>query len=145
MDQPDGTPKTRALSLTMIGRLPVEVEIAAVLQAPCIGQEKEQFIANIYRSESDTRMQIIIKQPERRERGIIFAKSDTLLWLTDYHFFYESIIVTGLEPGRIYGLKRIAESASKLPPAFTPEYLVPDETGGMKASEAGVVFLGRKK
>ncbi len=145
MDFPNGRPKTRALSLTMIGRLPDEVEIAAVLHVPRMGEEKEQVMANIYRAESDTRMQIIIKQPERKERGIIFAKSDTLLWLTDYHFYYESIMVTGLEPGRIYGLKKIAESASKLPRAFTPEYLVPDETGGMQASEAGVVFIGRKK
>ncbi|MEA2063508.1 MAG: DUF4962 domain-containing protein, partial [Gemmatimonadota bacterium] len=40
MDRPDGRPMVRALSTTFIGRLPVEVEIAAVLHAPARDEDK---------------------------------------------------------------------------------------------------------
>lgn len=135
MDQPNGRPKTRALSLTMIGRLPAEVEIAAVLHAPRQGEEKEQGKFSFHRSESDTRMKIITG-PERKERGIIFANRDTLLWSAEYLLNCESVIVAGLEPGGSYGFKQITESTL---------HLVPDNTGEMKASEAGVVFIKRRK
>jgi hypothetical protein len=135
MDRPDGRPLVRALSTTFIGRLPVEVEIAAVLCAP--GKTKEQaesYLLN--RSESDTRMKIVGPGPKRLERAIIFANRDTLAWDPAYLSHYESIMITGLRPGEKYGINESAGGVLQF---------VPDRSADMAASEAGVVLIAGKK
>ncbi|MFH1071700.1 MAG: hypothetical protein V1794_18935 [Candidatus Glassbacteria bacterium] len=135
MDRPDGRPLVRALSTTFIGRLPVEVEMAAVLQAP----QRTKELAGAYlldRSQSDTRLKIVGPGPEHLERAVIFASRDTLAWDPDYSSRYQSIVITGLEPGGKYGIRPDAGGALQF---------VPDPSAGIVASEAGIVIIAGKK
>ncbi|MBW7996612.1 MAG: hypothetical protein FVQ81_08625 [Candidatus Glassbacteria bacterium] len=135
MDRPDGRPMVRALSATMIGRVPNEVEYAAALHAPDEGGGKEVRV-RFYRNEADTRTHIQGVEPEGRASAVIFASRDTVAWHNDYLSGYQSMIVTGLEPGRTYGLGRIRKGSMDL---------LPDENGQHRASEAGLLVIRRKK
>lgn len=136
MDFPNGIPKTRALSLTMIGRLPAEVEIAAVLHAPLEGEDTprlDSFVCSRDNGQTNIRLP---ESPGIGSRAVIFAESDTVRLSRDFFLEYKSSLILGLKPTQRYALKKLSEKVLGL---------VPDESGKKISSEAGNLFLGGKK
>ncbi|HUU26909.1 MAG TPA: DUF4962 domain-containing protein [archaeon] len=134
MDRPDGTPMTRALSVTMIGRLPVEVGIAAVLYVPQEGENtgwlKE---AACVRNETATFLCIpatgLPDKGQKSRRAVAFAAADTVSLppeLAECGF----VLVTGLEPGQRYRWGKAPERK-----------LLKDGSGDFTASEYGNIIL----
>jgi len=136
MDQPNGSPKTRALSLTMIGRLPVEVEIAAVLHAPSQG-ERAPLLERV-RCILDS-AQTTVALPASSgigHRYVIFAVSDTVRLSPGFVAESGSSLILGLGQSRRYTLKKLSDKNLGI---------VPDQRGEKISSAAGSLFLDSKK
>ena len=87
MDRPDGKPMNRALSVTIIGRMPAEVQIAAVLHAPAPGEDTGWInrVSSIRNQEATTLIVpdgpyfIIPTGPQGEPpRTVVFAGSDSV-------------------------------------------------------------------
>ena len=137
MDFPNGTPKTRALSLTMIGRLPAEVEIAAILSVSEKGRKNcLDYRSECWRNDSGTYLYL----PEAGKNApwlVIFAAGDTVKMKTEHVLttYYKSLLVTGLKPSGRYGFVQRGKGF----------ILAPDETGDLLTSESGSLFIVKKE
>ncbi|MBN2290579.1 MAG: hypothetical protein JXQ83_14690, partial [Candidatus Glassbacteria bacterium] len=130
MDRPDSQPMNRALSVTLIGRLPVSVEIAAVLYAPGAGGDADLLSgAACLRDERSTALVL-----PREGRAVVFASADSLD-LDPQVAACDFVLVAGLAPGRTYALERSGVgTGQKL-------RLAPADEGTLRASEAGNLVL----
>jgi len=134
MDRPDGSPMNRALSVTMIGRLPVNVEIAAVLHVPAANQSSNPLArASCLRSERATAL-ILPGEAGKASRAVVFAAADTLEIAPEVAACDFSLVV-GLAPGKAYSLEPGREENDK---KFR---LAPDPQGKYRASAAGNLVL----
>ena len=134
MDKPNGTPLNRALSVTLIGQVPVLVEIAAVLELPspggnavCLGE-----IACL-RDEKTTTLFL----PEREGTGsrtVIQARGDTVE-IASRALESRFLLVVGLAPGGIYRQETLAEGGG------SRARLVSDPNGELTASREGNLVL----
>ncbi len=134
MDRPDGTPRSRALSLTLIGRLPVKVEIAAILQAPAENQSTDWLArASCLRDERAT---VLLLPGEGRagRRAVVFAAAGSLE-LAPEIVSCDFVLVVGLKPGGTYSLKPAGEDSGQ------PLRLAPDPQGNHRVSASGNLLL----
>jgi len=132
MDQPNGRPKTRALSLTMIGRLPSEVEIAAVLHAPREGGRVPELDSFVCSRDSDQTTVTLPVSSGSGRRCVVFAAGDTVRLGSDLVAESGSSLILGLGQSQRYALKKLSDKVLGL---------VPDESGEKVSTEAGTLCL----
>lgn len=134
MDRPNNVPAARALSVTLIGRVPAEVEISSALRAPAPG-ESESMVSGVkcIRNRSCTAL-ITPRHGREPSRAVLFAAMDTL-FLAPEVLTCDFILVRGLEPRRIY---RVLRESGEPGVDFR---LTASNEGPFRASEAGSLVL----
>jgi uncharacterized protein DUF4962 len=134
MDRPNGRPMNRALSVTMIGRLPVDVEIAAVLKAPSENESSDRLSEiNCLRSGQSTAM-ILPGESREGKRAVVFAAADSIVLdpqVSDCDF----ILIVGLASSRPYSLNPVEDDDGKR------LRLLPDSQGKFLSSDSGNLLL----
>jgi hypothetical protein len=142
LDRPDGVPLNRALSVTIIGRMPSRIEIAAMLHAPARDEDTGWLRrVNCLSGKGSTTMVvpdgpyfIISTGPKGKPpRSVVFATADTVrvpAGLPDRGF----VLATGLAEESAYRL----EDGDRLSAGFI---LTPDPAGPLKSSSNGNLIL----
>ncbi len=141
LDQPDGRPLNRALSVTILGRMPSRIEIAALLHAPS-PEEDTGWVSRVrcLRQEDATTLivpdgpyHLIPTGPQGAPtRSVVFARRDTLALPAELPE-RGLLLVTGLAPGGRYRLE--------CSPRGAPSRLWRDPAGNLAASPAGCLVL----
>jgi len=134
MDHPDGRPRTRCLSVTILGRVPSRVEIAGVLHAPAKGEDTSWLEGVVCRRSDQATSLILPASGSRGSRAVVFTAGDSLnlaLEVLDCDF----VLVSGLSAQRTYRLVR--EDS----PAHRGRKIVPDTEGAYKSSAAGNLVI----
>ena len=139
LDQPDGRPRNRALSVTIIGRMPARIEIAALLHAPA-PEEDTGWVHRVECIRADRATTLIVPDgpycliptgPQGKPtRSVVFAEGDSV----DIPGEVPErglLLVIGLQPDKRYRLE------SQAGPAGASLRVVPDAAGELRSSRAG--------
>ncbi len=136
MNRPDGTPTSRALSLTLAGEVPVQVEIAALLHAPKPGAQTAWLADAQCLRDGGATLMIIPAADEEPSRAVLFASADTL-YLAPPAGQCDFILAVGLKPGAAYSLDRQSGERDR------GILLVQDNQGRLQSDESGCLVLKR--
>lgn len=138
MNLPDGTPMTRALSVTLIGRLyPEKVEIATVLHVPH-KNENTDWLKGIICLRNEQATSIILPAVgSGKSRGAVFAAGDSLA-LAPEVLNCDFVLVTGISAGKTYGLRKDRETGRR------GAILLPEVAGVYKSSAAGNIEIKKQ-
>jgi hypothetical protein len=130
MDRPDGRPMVRALSATMIGRVPVNVEFAAALAVPRPGDSRSgDWVAF---SRGDGASSFELREPTGEGfRAVVFARGDTVELASGLPSRHHRLLIVGVSPERMFALNAI-EGA-------TGQAVYPHSAGGFRSSGQGVL------
>jgi len=143
MDRPDGLPMNRALSVTIIGRMPAGVQIASVIHAPAPGEDTgwTRRVSCIRSPDATTVVVpdgpyfIIPTGPKGAlPRTVVFAGSDSVnipAGVPEKGL----LLIVGLTPQQSYRLDTAAEQGKQA------GRLIPDAEGEYASSEAGNLVL----
>ncbi len=142
LDRPDGTPLNRAMSVTIIGRMPSRIEIAAMLHAPAADEDIGWLHRTTCLRGSGSTTLVVPDGPYfvigsgpkgKASRSVVFASADTVLvpaGLPEHGL----VLAIGLEPETAFRL----ENSGSLSAGFS---LVPERGGKLKSSPAGNLIL----
>jgi len=143
LDRPDGKPLNRALSVTIIGRMPSRIEIAAMLHAPAVDEDtgwlhRVECVRNADATSlivPDGPYFVIPTGPKGGPtRSVVFARADSVA-IPEQVPQKGLLLVTGLTPGKKYDLQLVEIART------TGMRLVPDPEGEYVSSEAGNLVL----
>jgi hypothetical protein len=140
LDRPDGKALSRALSVTIIGRMPARIDIAALLHVPAPSEDTGWVHRAQVVNRDDAATFIVPDGPYfviptgpkgSPTRTVIFAKSDSIAVPADVPD-KGLLLVVGLSPDRNYEVEPTANQGSAL---------VLEAEGEWRSSEAGNVVL----
>ena len=140
LDRPDGKALNRALGVTIIGRMPAQIDIAALLHVPAASEETGWIhrLRTINRDDAltfvvpDGPYFVIPSGPKGSPtRAVIFAKSDSVTVPVEVPDT-GMLLVVGLPPQKNYHLETPGPEGS---------YLVLDPEGEYHSSMAGNLLL----